>query len=667
MNYRPLTYSEISLLESQDCSSSDWSEITVGDNFSPNHIHDVRFEGSVRIGQIGGEVKTSDGEIKRSGLFNCRINNCELGDHLLIDNVHLLRNYRIGDGVIIENTGSISVDGTTSFGNGLEVEVLNEAGGREIPVFEGLTSQLAYMLVAYRHDPEFIQAACRMIEAYKEEKSSETGFIGAGSEILNTGTISNVEIGENASIKGASLLKNGTVKSNGNAPVVIGDNVIAKNFMILSGSRVDGGALIEKCFIGQAVEIGKQFSAENSLFFANSEAFHGEAVSVFAGPYTVTHHKSSLLIAGMFSFFNAGSGTNQSNHMYKLGPVHQGIVERGSKTGSFSYMLWPSRIGAYTVVMGKNMASFDTGDFPFSYINVDHERSILTPGMNLFTVGTRRDSMKWPARDKREDPEKADLINFDFLNPYIIQKVIESRRILKELYEKTAKKQETVFYKGIRIKRLMLKSTQKYYEMALSIFIGTQVVERLEGMKNKDSIESVRKGLQSSGNRKIDRWIDLGGMIAPDRAIYGLMNDTTSGKLNNLDSILRELKQIHENYTGYVWDWTVDLLSELYNIDVRKILIPQIIELITMWKSESIKLDKMILNDATKEFDDSSKIGFGVDGNKGVVDQDFESVRGTPEKNRFIIGIEEEIGKIETRYAELIRSLQDIQGPMIFA
>ena len=27
---------------------------------------------------------------------------------------------------------------------------------------------------------------------------------------------------------------------------------------------------------------------------------------MMAGPYTVTHHKSSLLIAGMYSFFNAG-------------------------------------------------------------------------------------------------------------------------------------------------------------------------------------------------------------------------------------------------------------------------------------------------------------------------------------------------------------------------
>ena len=170
------------------------------------------------------------------------------------------------------------------------------------------------------------------------------------------------------------------------------------------------------------------------MFFANTEAFHGEAVAVFGGPYTVTHHKSTLLIAGMYSFFNAGSGMNQSNHMYKLGPVHQGIVERGSKTGSSAYMLWPCRVGAYTAIMVKNLGNFDTSDFPFSYINVDHEKSILTPGMNLFTVGTRRDSEKWPNRDKRKDPDKLDLINFDLFSPYIIEKVVTASRTLKELY-----------------------------------------------------------------------------------------------------------------------------------------------------------------------------------------------------------------------------------------
>ena len=654
MSFRLLNNSEITALQSQGCFSSNWSDISVTDNCSTDHILGVRFEGTVKIGELGGEVITGEGEKRASGLFNCKLNNCEIGDHVLIDNVHLIRNYLIGDKVIIENVDTVSVNGPTSFGNGFEVEVLNEGGGRELMMFDRMTAQLAYMLVSYRHDPDFIHALNKMIKGYAEKKSSETGCIAAGSEIVNSGSIINMNIGEHTTVKGATLLKDGTIVSNVHAPVFIGEGVIAKNFMVLSGSKITSGALIDKCFIGQSVEMGKQYSAESSAFFANSEAFHGEAVSLFAGPYTVTHHKSSLLIAGMFSFFNTGSGTNQSNHMYKLGPVHQGIVERGSKSGSFAYMLWPSRIGAYTVVMGKNGTSFDTSDFPFSYINVDQEKSILTPGMNLFTVGTRRDSEKWPQRDKRKDPEKADLINFDFLSPYIVQKVISSIRILKELYEKTAKKQDSVLYKGIRIKRLMLKSTQKYYEMALSVFIGQQIVKKLEKMNEISSIDSVRKEFSTDDRKNSDQWIDLAGMIAPENTIQDLIRDIKTEKIADIDGVISGLEEIHSSYEKFAWDWTTAMLSERLDVDMKNIEASQLIDFVSNWKNDSIRLDKMILNDASKEFDNSSKIGFGIDGDQTVMDQDFTAVRGVPEENKFISGIHKEMEEIEEKAEQLI-------------
>ncbi len=660
MGLRTLNNSEKTALQNQGCFSFDWSKINVSDNFSTDHIHNVRFQGNIKLGKLGGEIETSDGEKKGSGLFNCSINNCEIGNDVLIDNVHQIQNYRINDKAIIENVNTISVSAASSFGNGFEVEVLNEGGGRELMIFDRLTAQLAYILVCYRHDPDLIAAIERMIRNYASEKTSETGDIGTGTQIINSGSIYNVNIGESATIRGVTLLQDGTIKSNSQAPVFVGENVIAKHFMILSGSTVDSGALIDKVFIGQGVQVGKQFSGENSVFFANSEAFHGEAVSVFAGPYTVTHHKSTLLIAGMYSFFNAGSGMNQSNHMYKLGPVHQGIVERGSKTGSFAYMLWPCRVGAYTAVMGKNPGNFDTSDFPFSYINVDHEKSFLTPGMNLFTVGTRRDSEKWPDRDKRKDPEKLDLINFDFLSPYIIEKVAGALTILKELYDKTAKKQDSIIYKGIRIKRLMLRSTGKYYEMALSIFIGNQLIKKLEELKKMDSINSIREKL-SAGNDSIpDKWFDLAGMIAPDNAVQKLIRDITSGDLKNLDEVSSGLERIHTSYEGYSWDWTTKLLSDMYDIDVRKIEPEQLIELVTKWESNSIKLDKMILNDANKEYDITSKIGFGIDGNDEVMNQDFDAVRGTLEENKFIAGLKKEMEQIEEKAGKLKSILSKI-------
>ena len=105
-------------------------------------------------------------------------------------------------------------------------------------------------------------------------------------------------------------------------------------------------------------------------------------------------HKSSLLIAGMFSFLNAGSGSNQSNHMYKLGPIHQGVVERGSKTTSDSYILWPAKVGAFSLIMGRHVNHPDTSGMPFSYLIEHGNRSYLVPGANLKSVGTIRDAQK---------------------------------------------------------------------------------------------------------------------------------------------------------------------------------------------------------------------------------------------------------------------------------
>ena len=116
------------------------------------------------------------------------------------------------------------------------------------------------------------------------------------------------------------------------------------------------------------MQVGTQLLCLGFFVFQQLPGRERGGVRYFAGPYTVTHHKSTLLIAGMFSFMNAGSGSNQSNHMYKLGPIHQGTLERGAKTTSDSYILWPARVGAFSLVMGRHVNHSDTSNLPFSYL-----------------------------------------------------------------------------------------------------------------------------------------------------------------------------------------------------------------------------------------------------------------------------------------------------------
>ena len=264
------------------------------------------------------------------------------------------------------------------------------------------------------------------------------GRIGAGATIRSVTEMIDVHVGPAAIVNGATSLVNGSILSCPEAPTLVGPGVQADSFIIAEGARVTGGAMVAKTYVGQGTQVGRQFSAEGSLLFANCEAFHGEACSVFAGPYTVTHHKGSLLIAGLFSFYNAGSGTNQSNHMYKLGPVHEGRVERGSKTGSFSYMMWPCRVGPFCVVLGKHTRAFDTADFPFSHIEaLPDGRCSLIPGFNLTTVGTVRDGAKWPTRDRRKGPVKRDRLSFDVFSPYTVGRMLRGMEILHDFQQKT--------------------------------------------------------------------------------------------------------------------------------------------------------------------------------------------------------------------------------------
>jgi hypothetical protein len=660
MAHRQLTSEEIRQLEQQSCLSADWRKIMVDQHFDPSRVHHVHFSGSCKLGDLSGQVEDSQGGKHDAGIYWASLHNVTLGNRVLVSRVGNLSNYEIEDHVSIQNVNELFVSGKTHFGNGTEIEVLNEGGGRDLIIYDQLNAQIAYLLVMYRHRPGLVGLLNQMIRDYCKTRLNTTGRIGKNTRIANCKIIHNVVIGDYVVIEGAELLEEGTISGDPDEKTQVGIGVIARHFIILSGSIIDSAALIDKCFIGQGNRIGKQFSAENSVFFANTEGFHGEAVSLFAGPYTVTHHKSTLMIAGYFSFFNAGSGTNQSNHMYKLGPIHQGIVERGSKTGSFAYLLWPSRVGPFSVVMGKHGANFDAADLPFSYITVENDRTMLTPAMNLLTVGTRRDTEKWPKRDRRKGSIKLDLIHFDLFNPYVMNRVLNGMEILGDLYEKTPKEQEFVNYKGLRMKRLMLKTCRKYYEMAWHIFLGDMILKRLSNPEPVESLEEVDRRLKTGRKLMKNEWNDICGLTVPAEVLETLLDDIEQHTVGSLEEVQDRLLNIYRQYDEFSLSWMHRILSQKFNMELSKPGKDDLIRIIDNWKTNSVRLDHMILSDAKKEFDPGSQIGFGLDGDEEIKKADFEQVRGNFEENGFVKGIQKEIADIEKMAEEWISRINKL-------
>lgn len=659
-NYRKLNEEEIRQLIAHSCTADDWANIEVAQDFKTDYVYYTRFSGQVRLGVFEHEFTLAGGMKKHAGLYQTTLHNVTVGNHCCIENVkNYIANYEIGDYTFIENVDIILVDGRSKFGNGVEVAVLNETGGREVMMHDRLSAHQAYIMALYRHRPVLIERMKDIFEKYAEENASEVGYIGSHVTIVDSGYIKNVKVGDYCKIEGAGRLKNGSLNSNGEAPIHIGYGVVCDDFIISSGSSVEDGTTLTRCFIGQACHLGHNYSASDSLFFSNCQEENGEACAIFAGPFTVTHHKSTLLIAGVFSFMNAGSGSNQSNHMYKLGPIHQGALERGAKTTSDSYILWPAKVGAFSLVMGRHVNNADTSNLPFSYLIEQQNTTYLVPGVNLRSVGTIRDAQKWPKRDKRKDPNRLDQINYNLLSPYTIQKMMKGRDILKDLRRVSGETSETYAYQSAKIKNSSLNKGIKLYETAIHKFLGNSLIKRLEETKFQ-SDEEIRARLLPDTEIGTGEWVDISGLIAPKSEIEKLMADIETGVLVNVDQIHDRFVEMHRHYYTYEWTWAYEKILSFYRLNPETITAADVISIVKKWQEAVVGLDKMVYADAKKEFSLSAMTGFGADGSREEQEQDFEQVRGVFESNPFVTAVLQHIDVKTALGNELIERISPI-------
>ncbi len=660
--FRPLSAVEVAQLTEQGCSCEDWSQVQVADGFRADTVKTTHFCGRIKLGVFEKQVSFFGGVKKPAGISHATIHNCTIGNNVYISHVrNYIANYVIEDEVVIENIDLLAAEGKSTFGNGTEVAVVNESGGREIPIYDQLSAHTAYIIAFYRHRPELIGKLQQMIADYSASVKSSMGVVGKGARLINCRIIKNVKAGPASVIEGVSRLENGSINSCAEDPVYIGSGVFAEDFIVCDGSRITDGTIIYKCFIGQGTVLAKQYSAENSVFFANCGGFHGEACSVFAGPYTVTHHKSTLLIAGLFSFLNAGSGTNQSNHMYKLGPTHQGIVERGSKTASDSYILWPAKVGAFTVVMGRHYKNSDTSDLPFSYLIEHEDESILVPGVNLRNVGTVRDARKWPRRDRRKDTSKLDYINFKLLSPYTIQKMLNGCQLLANLKATSGQNTDYFTYNSVKIKNSALDRGIKLYRMGIDKFLGNCLISRLEN-KQYSNIDELREALKPETKSGPGKWVDLAGLFAPERVVQKVLSDIENDIICTLEQLTEAFESMHNSYPAYEWAWAANVLQQGLGIMLDRITPNDIIELVTRWKTAVVELDRMIYADTKKEFAETAQIGYGLDGSKDTMRHDFEQVIGTFEENSFVLEIKKHITSKTALGDSLISKMQQLAG-----
>ena len=557
-NYRLLTDEEIIVLENNQCTAEDWTAINVAEDFQPNHIHNTCFYGEVYLGVFEKNVEITKGFIKHSGINRATLRNVAIGDNCLIENVGgYINNYTIGDDCLISNVSIIETTEGATYGEGNLISVLNEAGDGNAIIFGNLNSQFAAFMVKHFTDKNIKDEIRRLINEDIERNMPERGIIGNNVKIIGTKEITNTVINDNCEVNGASRLSDCSILNGPNDSVYIGTGVICENSIICNGSSIINSVKMQDCFVGEACHIANGFTASQSVFFANSYMSNGEACAAFCGPFSASHHKSSLLIGGQFSFYNAGSNTNFSNHAYKMGPIHYGTLERGTKTASGSYVLMPAKIGSFSVCMGKLMHHPDTRDVPFSYLISYNDDMYLVPGRNITTVGLYRDIKKWPKRDKRVPGSQKSIVNFDWLSPFTVGEILRGKKILEQLKKASGDLQSKYNYHDYVINASSLKKGIKYYDIALRLYMGA-VLKRAK----KHNYFGVPKTTIGRGN-----WIDLSGLLLPESEEQRLIDDIKNGTLETIQAVIDRFEEINEHYREYQWAWTYQMILDYYGLD----------------------------------------------------------------------------------------------------
>ncbi len=556
--YRALTPEEIDILERNSCWAEHWEDVQVADDFSPYGFHRVVFYGEIRLGVFDRQVEVTKGFCKHAGINDATLRNVTVGDNCLIEKIgNFINNYTIGDNCYISNVSTMETTEGATYGEDHLISVLNEMGDGNLVLFHDLNSQLAAFMVKHFNDKVLKDKITRLIREEVRITLPERGTIGNGVKIINTKEITNTVVKDDCEINGASRLSDCTILSSKDDSVYIGTGVICENSIISNGCSITNSVKMQDCFVGEACQITNGFTAEASVFFANSYMANGEACAAFCGPFSASHHKSSLLIGGEFSFYNAGSNTNFSNHAYKMGPLHYGTLERGTKTASGAYVLMPARIGAFSVCFGKLMNHPDMRCLPFAYLMAYGDTMYIVPGRNITTVGLYRDIKKWPKRDKRAASSRKSIINFDWLSPFTVGEIVEGKRILEALRQAGGDNVSSYNYHEYIINVSSLRKGIKYYDIALRIYMGAVLKRAIKG-------GWLGKPESDTG---LGQWTDLSGLLLPVSEEQRLIDDIKGDNIESVTDILDRFADIDKHYRQYQWAWTYRLILDYYGLE----------------------------------------------------------------------------------------------------
>jgi len=485
----PLTEEQVKILKGNGNTSDDWRKVRVIRGFNPERIKNSSFQGAVVLGRFLKDVEIEKGVLLPSGIYNSAISDSIIEDDVLISDVKLLSNYIVKKDAVLFNNGVIVCEENSNFGNGREISIAIETGGREVKTFAEINVDIAAKIATSRADKTLLKQYDGLVEQYIKRVSSPKGIIEDGATIKNTPEVCNAYVGQCAVVNNARMIKDCTILSNSEEKTEILHGSFVTKSIIQWGCEVTSMAIVVNSVLTEHSHVERHGKVTDSIIGANTGIAEGEVTACLVGPFVGFHHQA-LLIATLWpdGKGNVGYGANVgSNHTSKA-PDQELWAGEGTFFGLGSNIKFPSDFtrSPYSIISTAVNGLPQKVAFPFSLINSPAERfdgispayNEIMPGWvlsdNIFTI--KRNEGKYKKRNKARRSE----IVFEVFRPEIVDMMIDARsrleniKLIKRVYTEND-------IKGVG-KNYMLESSRKSGVNAYTFYIRYHA---LCGLKKK--------------------------------------------------------------------------------------------------------------------------------------------------------------------------------------
>jgi hypothetical protein len=609
-SWRHLRADEIETLVKNGNRCDDWDKFLVSDPFQASLVRNSEFFGLVRIGKLERVILEHHDMKVPTGIVDSLVISCDIGDNCALHAVSYLAYYLLGDNVILLNIDEMSTTNHAKFGNGIVkegesedvriwIDLMNEAGGRSVMPFDGMTPADACLWATFRDDAELVARLGDITQRQFDPRRGFYGTVGDQCVIKHSRILKDVRVGPHCYIKGANKLKNLTINSSREEPSQVGEGVELVNGIVGLGCSIFYGCKAVRFVTGNNVKLKYGARLIHSYLGDNSTVSCCELLNNLVFPAHEQHHNNSFLAASLvLGQSNIAAGvTIGSNHNSRAndGEIRAG---RGFWPGLCTTLKHSCRFASYVLLVKGNYPAELNIPLPFALVSDD-------PGGNRLTVmpaywwlynmyALARNTWKFQTRDKRRT--KTQQVEYDCFAPDTAEEMFHALGLLEtwtarawrrsrgesdlEDDELRAQGRELLMDDGNRLTDLeitapglensrrptvLLKVREAYhaYRQMLHYYVVRKLLDYLESAP-RATLATMNADL--SGPRQ-QAWFNLGGQQVAGDDLERLIGDIKSGRLDTWDAIHAAYARLWDEYPRKKQRHALATLLALYGVD----------------------------------------------------------------------------------------------------